>query len=86
MLEKQKQRLKELQAKEASFTWDIMEIRNSKMDPDYKAMWLNDAEYSRYMVQLEIEELEHYIAMFPLKLMLGGFVIFVLAMTIYMTS
>ena len=83
MLGKQKQRLKELQEKRASFRWDIEEIKHSDMDPDHKAIWLNDAEYAYYMIDLEIDEIEHQIAMFPLKLMLGGFIIFGVSLLIY---
>ena len=86
MLGKQKQRLKELEAKEASFRWDIEEIKYSDMDPDRKAIYINDAMYEHYMIEQEIEALEHEIAMFPLRVMLGGFVIFVIGMTIYMMS
>jgi hypothetical protein len=86
MLGKQKQRLKELEAKEASFRWDIEEIKYSDMDPDRKAIYINDAMYEHYMIEQEIEALEHEIAMFPLRFMLGGFVIFVIGMTIYMMS
>jgi hypothetical protein len=84
MLGKEKQRLKELEAKEASFRWDIEEIKHSDMDPDRKAIYINDAMYEHYMIEQEIEALEHEIAMFPLRVMLGGFVIFVIGMTIYM--
>ncbi len=86
MLGKQKQRLKELEAKEASFRWDIEEIKHADMDPDRKAIYINDAQCSHYMVEQEIEALEHEIAMFPLKLMLGGFVVIVIGMIIFMIS
>jgi hypothetical protein len=83
MLGKHKQRLKELEDKETSFRWDIEEIKHADMDPDRKAIHINDAIYQQYMVQLEIAELEHYIAMFPLKLMLVGFIIFTIGIIIY---
>lgn len=83
MLGKQKQRLKELQEKRNSFKWDIEEIKHSDMDPDHKAIWLNDAQYQYYMIDLEVEFLEHQIAMFPLRLMLGGFVVFTIGLLIY---
>lgn len=86
MLGKHKQRLKELKIKESSFRWDIEEIKHADMDPDRKAIWLSDAECSHYLIELEIEEIEHKLAMIPLKLMLGGFIIFVIIMTIYMLS
>jgi hypothetical protein len=86
MLGKQKQRLKELEAKEASFRWDMEEIKHADLDPDRKAIYMNDVQYEHYMIEQEIEALEHEIAMFPLRLMLGGFVIFVIGMTIYMMS
>ena len=83
MLGKQKQRLKELEAKRASFRWDIEEIKHSDMDPDHKAIWLNDAEYAYYMIDLEIEAVEHEIAMFPLKLMTVGFIVFSIGLFIF---
>jgi hypothetical protein len=86
MLGKQKQRLKELEAMEASFRWDIEEIKHADLDPDRKAIYMNDVQCAHYMIEQEIEALEHEIAMFPLRLMLGGFVIFVIGMTIYMMS
>lgn len=84
MLGKQKQRLKELKDKRDSYRWDIEEIKHSDMDPERKAMYLNDVEYHYYMLDLEIDEIEHNIGMLPLKLMLVGFVIFVIAMFIIM--
>jgi hypothetical protein len=86
MLGKQKERLKELEKKRNSYRWDIEEIRHADMDIDRKIIYLNDAECQYYMIDLEIEALEHEIAMFPLKLMLAGFVIFVIGMFIYMTA
>jgi hypothetical protein len=86
MLEKQKERLKELETKRTSFRWDIEEIKYADMDPDRKAIYLNDAQCSHYMIEQEIEAIEHELAMFPLKLMLGGFIIFVIGMVIYMTA
>jgi hypothetical protein len=84
MLGKQKQRLEDLKHKRDSFRWDIEEIKHSDMDPDRKAMYLNDVEYNYYMLDLEIESIEHELGMLPLKLMLVGFVIFVIAMFLYM--
>jgi hypothetical protein len=86
MLEKQKQRLQELETKRTSFRWDIEEIKHADMDPDRKAIYLNDAQCSHYMIEQEIKAIEHELAMFPLKLMLGGFIIFVIGMVIYMTA
>ena len=86
MLGKQKQRLKELKHKRDSFRWDIEEIKHSDMDPERKGIYLSDVEYQYYMIDLEIENIEHEIGMMPLKLMLVGFVIFVIAMFIYMKS
>jgi flagellar biosynthesis chaperone FliJ len=84
MLKKQKQRLKELEEKRNSYRWDIEEIRHSDMDPDRKAIYINDVQYQYYIIDLEVEFLQHQIAMVPFKLMLGGFVIFVLGMIVYM--
>jgi len=84
MLKKQKQRLKELEEKRNSYRWDIEEIRHSDMDPDRKAIYINDVQYQYYIIDLEVEFLQHKIAMVPFKLTLGGFVIFVLGMIVYM--
>ena len=74
MLGKQKQTLKELKIKRDSFHWDIEEIKHSDMDPDRKAMYLNDVEYEYYMLDLKIDLIEHEIAMIPLKVMTAAFI------------
>jgi hypothetical protein len=86
MLGKQKQRLKELEQTKEFFRWEIEEIQHADMDLDRKVIYLNDAQYSYYMLEQEIEAIEHDIAMFPFKATLVGFVIFVIGMTIYMMS
>jgi hypothetical protein len=53
------------------------------MDPDMKALYLNDVQYKQYCIEQKIDDLEHEIAMFPLQLMLAGFIIFVIGMLIY---
>jgi hypothetical protein len=83
MLGKEKQRLKELKDKRESFRWDIEEIKHADMDPDRKALYMNDVQYQYYMIDLEVEFLEHKIAMFPLKLMFGGFVATTIGLLIY---
>jgi hypothetical protein len=84
MLGKQKQRLKELEQTKEFFRWEIEEIQHADMDLDRKVIYLNDAQYSHYMLEQEIEAIEHDIAMFPFKAMLVGFIIFVFGMIVYM--
>jgi len=86
MLGKQKQKLKELKHKRDSFRWTIEEIKHSDMDPERKGIYLNDVEYQYYMIDLEIENIEHEIGMMPLKLMLAGFIVSVVLMCIYFYS
>jgi len=82
-LGKQKQTLKELKIKRDSFRWDIEEIKHSDMDPDRKAIYLNDVEYEYYMLDLEIDAIEHSIAMIPLKVMTAAFIVSTTFLVIY---
>lgn len=86
MLGKKKQQLGNLKIQWAELEWEIAEAKGSDLDPDVKYHHVNDLEYTQYLLEQQIDELEHQVAMIPLQLMLGGFVIFVLAMTIYMIS
>ena len=48
-----------------------------------KGIYLNDLHYKEYCIDKKIEDLEHQDAMFPLQLMLLGFIIFVIGLIIY---
>ena len=86
MLGKKKQQLGNLKIQWAELEWEIAEVRGSNADPEMKSHHLNDLEYTQYLLEQQIDELEHELGMLPLKLMLGGFVIFVIGMTIYMMA
>lgn len=86
MVRKSKQKIEKLQNELYSLQWEIAEIYASEMDPDIKAIHINDIEYKTYCIQQEIDEIEHEEGMLPLKLMLAGFVIFVIVMLIYRIS
>jgi uncharacterized membrane protein len=83
MKRSRKQQIKKLLQQKESCRWETAEIYNSNMDPDMKALYLNDVEYKQYCIEQKIDDLEHEIAMFPLQLMLAGFIIFVIGMLIY---
>lgn len=86
MLGKKKQQLQSLKTQWAELEWEIAEAKGSDVDPDIKYHHINDLEYTQYLLDQQIDELEDELGMIPLKLMLGGFIIFVLGMTIYMIS
>lgn len=86
MLGEKRQQLGNLKIQWAELEWEIAEAKGSDLDPDIKYHHINDLEYTKYLLEQQIDELEHQVAMIPLKLMLGGFVIFVLGMIIYMIS
>lgn len=86
MLRSRKQKFEELQRELYSLKWEKADIHASNMDPDMKAIYLNDVEYKEHCIQQEIEDLEHEEGMFPLKLMLVAFVIFALVMVLYRAS
>jgi hypothetical protein len=86
MLGNKKQQVKNLKSQLDSLQWDIYEVQHSTADPDMKSYHLGELQCIEMSIEEEIESLEHDIAMFPLRLMLGGFVIFVIGMTIYMMS
>jgi hypothetical protein len=86
MLGKKQQQIKELKRDLESLQWEMYDVHTSTADPDMKSYHLGELQCIQMSIEEEIEALEHDIAMFPLKLMLGGFVIFVIGMTIYMMS
>jgi hypothetical protein len=86
MLGKKKQQLGNLKIQWAELEWEIAEAKVSDADPDVKSYHLGELQCVQMSIEQEIDDLEHEIAMIPLKLMLVGFVIFVLGMTIYMMS
>lgn len=84
MKRSRKQQIGDLNVLWAEKEWDIAEVHGSNMDPDMKAHYLSDLQYEKLQIEEEIDRLEHEQAMLPLQLMLVGFVIFVIGMTIYM--
>lgn len=86
MKRSRKAQIKELLQKKKSCRWEIAEIHNSVMDPEIKALYLNDVQYTEYCIDQEIERLEEEEMMFPLKLMLAGFIVSVVLMCIYFYS
>lgn len=86
MRRSRKAQIKELLQKKESCRWEIAEIHNSAIDPDIKALYLNDVQYTEYCIDQEIERLEEEEMMFPLKLMLAGFIVSVVLMCIYFYS
>ena len=86
MKRSRKQQIERLQNELYALKWDKADIHASKMDPDMKAIYLNYVDYKAYCIQQEIEDLEHEEAMFPLKLMLAGFIIFTLVLVLYRIS
>lgn len=86
MKRSRKQQIEKLLQQKESCRWDIAEIHSSDIDPDMKAIYLNDVQYTEYCIDQEIERLEEEEAMFPLKLMLAGFIVSVVLMCIYFYS
>jgi hypothetical protein len=86
MLGKKKQQLAYLEIQWTELEWEIAEVKGSDADPDMKSYHLGELQCMQMAIEEEIEALEHDLAMLPLKLMLGGFIIFVIGMTIYMMS
>ena len=84
MLGKKKQQLAYLEIQWTKLEWEMAEVKGSNADPDEKSYHLGELQCMQMSIEEEIEALEDEIAMFPLKLMLGGFVIFVIGMTVYM--
>lgn len=86
MVRKSKQRIEKLESEIYSLKWEKADIHASKMDPDMKAIYLNDVDCKIYYIEKQIEEIQHEEAMLPLKLMLAGFIIFVVILLIYRVS
>ncbi len=86
MFGKKTQRIKELHRELDFLHWDMDDVKASNADPDIKSYHLGELQCIEMAIETEIAELEHKIAMIPLQLMLGGFIIFVLGMIIYMVS
>jgi hypothetical protein len=86
MLGKKKQQLGNLKIQWAELEWEIAEAKVSDADPDVKSYHVGELQCVQMSIEEEIDRLEHEIAMIPLRFMLGGFVIFVIGMTIYMMS
>lgn len=86
MRRSRKAQIKKLLQQKESCRWEEAEIHNSAIDPDMKAIYLNDVQYTKYCIDQEIERLEEEEAMFPLKLMLAGFIVSVVLMFIYFYS
>ena len=86
MKRSRKQQIEKLQSELYSLKWEKADIHSSEMDPDMKAIYLNDVDYKAHCIQQEIEDLEHEEGMFPLKLMLACFVIFALVLVLYRIS
>jgi hypothetical protein len=84
MLLSRKAYIKRLLQKKESCKWEEAELHHSEMDPDVKAHYLNDIQFTEYMIDREIEELEFRERMLPLRWMLLGFIIFATAMFVYM--
>ena len=86
MKRSRKQQIGDLKVLWAEKEWEIAEVFGSKMDPDIKAHYLSYLQYEQYCIEQKIDYLEHEVAMFPLQLMLAGFIIFVICMFIYMVN
>jgi hypothetical protein len=86
MVRKSRKEIKKLQSELYSLKWEKVDVHASGIDPDMKAIYLNDIDYKAYCIQQRIDDLEHEEAMFPLKLMLAGFIIFTLVLVLYRIS
>lgn len=83
MSRSRKQQIERLQDQLYSLKWEKADIHASNMDPDMKAIHLNDVEYKEYNIQQELDELEFEGNMEPLRLMLAVFVIFAIGLLLY---
>lgn len=83
MLRSRKQQIERLQDQLYSLKWEKADIHASNMDPDMKAIHLNDVEYKEYNIQQELDKLEFEGNMQPLKVMLAVFVIFAIGLILY---
>jgi hypothetical protein len=80
---KLKQQIKDLKNQHESLEWEIAEVYNSNADPDMIMVYLGELQCMQIAVEEEIDALEHELGMLPLKLMLGGFIIFATSLLIY---
>jgi hypothetical protein len=53
MKRSRKQQIERLQNELYALKWDKADIHASKMDPDMKAIYLNDVDYKAYCIQQE---------------------------------
>ena len=83
MLGKTRRQIKELKNDLESLQWDMYEVQASTADPDMKSYHLGELQCIQMAIEEEIEALEHDLAMLPLKLMLGGFIVFTVGLFIY---
>ena len=83
MKKSRKAEIQKLEKELYSLQWEKVDVHASGIDPDMKAIYLNDIDYKAYCIQQRIDDLEHEEAMFPLKLMLAGFIVSVVLMCIY---
>jgi len=79
-----KQQIKDLNIQWDHLEWEIADVYNSNADPDIKTYHVSELLCVQDSIELEIANLEHELAMIPLRVMLGGFVIFVIGMIVYM--
>ena len=83
MKKSRKAEIQKLEKELYSLQWEKVDVHASGIDPDMKAIYLNDIDYKAYCIQQRIDDLEHEEAMFPLKLMFAGFIVSVVLMCIY---
>lgn len=83
MKRSRKAQIEKLQSQLYSLKWEKADIHSSEMDPDMKAIYLNDVEYKEYNIQQELDELEFEGNMQPLRWMLAVFVIFAIGLVLY---
>ena len=86
MKKSRKAEIQKLERELYSLQWEKADVYASKIDPDMKAIYLNDIDYKAYCIQQKIEDIEHEEDMLPLKLMLACFVIFALVLVFYRIS
>ncbi len=83
MLGKTRRQIRDLKYELEALQWDMYEVQASTADPDMKSYHLGELQCVQMAIEEEIESLEHDIAIFPLKLMLGGFIVFTVGLFIY---
>jgi len=83
MLGKKKQQIRDLKHDLEALQWDMYEVQGSTADPDMKSYHLGELQCIQMAIEEEIESLEYDIAMFPLRLMLGGFIVCTVGLFVY---